>query len=554
MTHDDANARPEGTALSPGTALTALVALTACAGVAADVVGAVQPRTLLPWVAGFAAAMAWTFRRPRAVDLFDPFVFLSWTHYAPAYIVGAFLFAIGVVVYPHPSLVADPIRASALALLYTAIGYLAMGVGCQWRGAHALGARLARRLPAAPADPTIPLGAILALVALGGVATYSAFRAGIVGFAIPRSPGPLDAAATYAGVLMSLGHFLFWFRWFDRRQARPPWFALAIPLLVVLFSMAIAGNRGSLLSAYLVAALAFRFAQGPLTIRQGAVVLALAFVALAVGMVYGTLFRTIKGGETGTVAATVAESPDGDLPATTTASPSTGPAAPAPPGASVSPTPGDNDPPAAPDVPRPSLTRQFEVAAATTRALVSDPWAARTKGMLAAVGQRLNLVADVSVTIARYQELRPLEAQYGIANLWTMTWTGLVPRVLWPGKPRVGDARAYSRLYFNWDGNSYAWTPATDLIRNGGPLAIPLGMALLGVLLGALGAALVAPVPGVVGERAALFSMLLVNVSLEGSYGLLLPTMLRIGLIVLAGLCIVRLWNWRPWRSRRQIG
>lgn len=550
MTHDDANARPEATALSPGAALTALVALTACAGVAADVVGAVQPRTLLPWVAGFAAAMAWRFRRPRAVDLFDPFVFLSWTHYAPAYVVGAFLFAIGVVVYPYPSLVADPIRASALALLYTAIGYLAMGVGCQWSGARALGARLARLLPAPPADPTIPLGAILALVALGGVATYSAFRAGIVGFAIPRSPGPLDAAATYAGVLMSLGHFLFWFRWFDRRQTRPPWFALVIPLLVVLFSMAIAGNRGSLLSAYLVAALAFRFAHGPLTIRQGAVVLALAFVALAVGMVYGTLFRAIKGGETAAVPATIEESAAATADGATTTSPPppAGSTAPAAPGTGDSSRPAEDALPAAAGAPRPSLTQQFEVAAATTRALVSDPWTARTSGMLAAVGQRLNLVADVSVTIARYQELRPLEAQYGIANLWTMTWTGLVPRVLWPGKPRVGDARAYSRLYFNWDGNSYAWTPATDLIRNGGPLAIPIGMALLGVALGALGAALVGPASGVVGERAALFSMLLVNVSLEGSYGLLLPTMLRIGLIALAGLTVVRVWSWRQTR------
>ncbi len=422
--------RPPGAALSHRAATVALAVLTLGAVLSRPLVEAVDPQTLLPWVAVPALAIAWTFRRPAAVDLFDPFVFLSWTHYAPMYVVGAFLLAAGVVGYPYDALIADPVAACALALLYTVIGYLALGLGCRWRGTRALGAHVVRLLPPAPAG-TIPLGAILVLGALGGLATYAAFRAGIVGFAVARTPGPFDAAATYTGVLLSLGHFLFWFRWFDRQQARPSRVALAIPLLLVLFAMTIAGNRGSVLASYLVAALAFGFAKGRLTLRQGTAVVALAFVALGLGMAYGTVFRTLKGGETG---------------AETTGA-----------------------------VSRPSLRRQVAVASATARTLTTGGWSGRVTGILGAAGRRLNIVSDASVAVARAPELRPLEPEYGVADLWTMTWTGLVPRMLWPGKPMVGNARAYSALYFGDGSNSYAWTPPTDFSGTAGRSRSPSG-------------------------------------------------------------------------------
>ena len=71
-------------------------------------------------------------------------------------------------------------------------------------------------------------------------------------------------------------------------------------------------------------------------------------------------------------------------------------------------------------------------------------------------------------------------------------------------------------------------------------------MAVLGVVLGALSGALVGLGPTAVGERAALFALLLVSTNLEGPYGLLLPTMLRVGLVVLAGLGLVRVWSAWP--------
>ncbi len=574
--------RPEAAGVSHRVAFFGLAALTLAASTATRWVAAAQPQSLVPWVVLFALVLGWNFRRPRAVDLFEPFTFLSWIHYAPAFVVGGFLLAIDVVGYPYAGIVADPVAACALALVYVALGYMGMGLGCRWQGAAALGRRLERVLPPPAAARTMPLPAIVLLVALGLAANYGAFRSGIIGFAIARPPGPLDAAVSYAGVFLSLGHFLFWFRWFDPAQRRPSRFALALPLLVVAASMVIWGNRGALLACYLVAALAFRWARGPMTRTQSTVVVALAFLALFVGMIFGSLLRQLKGGETGSPAAAAAAAaaviaaapPTAGTPAVPTLDrnseksvgrPAAAASTPAaeiepsspPPQAAGAPAPtrtaataaAARD--AAAESKRPSLQRQFAAAAATAGTLVRDPGAARLNAILVAAGQRLNLLSDVSVTVARYPALRELEAEYGIADLWTMTWTGFVPRAVWPGKPRVSDARAYAALYFGWDGNSYATTPPADLLRNVGPLFMPLGMALLGMVLGALRAALTPAGAPVNGERAALFSILLLTVNLEGSYGLLLPTLLRVGFVALLGLAIVRLWRLWPTKAAR---
>ncbi|MEO6324020.1 MAG: hypothetical protein ABIT01_02185, partial [Thermoanaerobaculia bacterium] len=419
-------------------------------------------------------------------------------------------------------------------------GYLALWLGCRSRAALAVGLRLETRLPEPLKERTIPFGAILLLVVLGMTASYGAFRSGIIGFALPRAPRAFDAAISYAGILISLGHFLFWFRWFDPRQKRLSRWTLALPVLIVVLSMVVWGNRGILLSCYLVAAFAFRAARGRLSLAQNTAIVALAFGALFVGMVYGSMFRRLKGGETGSHEAL----PPGSILPAPTPVPST-PAAPAVvPTPSLAPAPPTTSSPTSVTPPAsPSLERQFATSAQTAGALVSHPRSAGFSRIFAGVGQRLNLLSDVSVTVARYPELRASEAAFGITDLWTMTWTGFVPRAFWPGKPRVSDARAYAELYFGWGGNSYATSPPADLLRNGGPLVLPLGMALLGFVLGVLTFSLGSGPAGAVGERAALSALLLLSVNLEGSYGLLLPTLLRTGLVVLAGLAIVRLWS-----------
>ena len=137
------------------------------------------------------------------------------------------------------------------------------------------------------------------------------------------------------------------------------------------------------------------------------------------------------------------------------------------------------------------------------------------------------------MVVGNYEKLEEYADDYGLAgNIWTYTWTAFIPRFIWTDKPIIADARAYSALYFDFGENSFAITPIGDLLRNYGPIGVPLGMALLGFVLRILYTALVDGGTRSV-WRSATYYLLLVNVSYEGFYGMLLPSMLRLMLILL---------------------
>jgi hypothetical protein len=82
-------------------------------------------------------------------------------------------------------------------------------------------------------------------------------------------------------------------------------------------------------------------------------------------------------------------------------------------------------------------------------------------------------------------------------------------------------------------------TPMGDLLRNFGPWGVPIGMIILGFLIRIIYATL--------REnrefsywRAAVFFMLLTGVSYEGSYGVIVPYLFKVGLTAFVGVLIVR--------------
>ena len=154
----------------------------------------------------------------------------------------------------------------------------------------------------------------------------------------------------------------------------------------------------------------------------------------------------------------------------------------------------------------------------------------------------------MAVVVANYRRLRAEEERHGIAdNIWRETWTALVPRALWPGKPIVSDARTYSLVYFGAGNTSYALTPMADLLRNFGPLGVVLGMALLGCGLRAWFRLLVEDQPLRV-PRTALYLPVLMSISYEGFFGPLLPGAMRIAAVTVAGLALVHAMV--VWRRR----
>jgi hypothetical protein len=106
-----------------------------------------------------------------------------------------------------------------------------------------------------------------------------------------------------------------------------------------------------------------------------------------------------------------------------------------------------------------------------------------------------------------------------------------IPRFLWANKPLIYDARAYSDLYFNFSGNSYAMTPISDLLRNFGPVGVPLGLMLVGFFLRFVYALLIEDQTVTIG-RATAYYMFVAGLNYEGYYTMVVLYGWRILLIV----------------------
>jgi hypothetical protein len=171
--------------------------------------------------------------------------------------------------------------------------------------------------------------------------------------------------------------------------------------------------------------------------------------------------------------------------------------------------------------------------------VASSPFPATVTNLLRRVAERLDLLSHASVTVARASAMQPLEREAGVVSVGTAMVSGLVPRVLWPGKPRAGDARTYAKLYFGWDGNSFAVTFAADVFRSWGPWAVVPALAALGAMLGYLAAALIGRETPPDAGHAALWALLLLAVPWESFYGLVVPALLRVAGAVVVGLLLV---------------
>jgi hypothetical protein len=151
---------------------------------------------------------------------------------------------------------------------------------------------------------------------------------------------------------------------------------------------------------------------------------------------------------------------------------------------------------------------------------------------LATLLARVENLSSFAVIVSNYKNLYQIEERYGIANnIWTYTWTAFIPRFVWPDKPLVSDARTIGEIYFDNPDNSFATNVFGDLLRNFGPVGIPVGMALLGFLL-----RLLYTVGVENGEksawRGAAYFMLLTAVPYESFYSTIFPIWLRLGLIL----------------------
>src|SRR6478672_7550330 len=101
-----------------------------------------------------------------------------------------------------------------------------------------------------------------------------------------------------------------------------------------------------------------------------------------------------------------------------------------------------------------------------------------------ALAERIDAVSSLAVVVSNYEALAPYEEAWGINNnIYVDTVTFFIPRVIWPDKPVSIEPSKYADLYFNFSENSFTITPMGDLLRNFGPIGVPLGMIFLGLML-----------------------------------------------------------------------
>lgn len=152
--------------------------------------------------------------------------------------------------------------------------------------------------------------------------------------------------------------------------------------------------------------------------------------------------------------------------------------------------------------------------------------------------------------VSNYEALATYESAYGLDNnIWQYTWTAFIPRFLWKDKPTIADNYSYNELYFGFGGFGLAITAMGDLLRNFGPAGVPIGMFVLGFMIRIFYASLIEGQP-FSSWRSAVYFIVLTKISYDSFYGEILPTVIRVAVIVMGQLIAITVIS-KVFRFRR---
>lgn len=437
---------------------------------------------MLPWIAlsGFVV-MAPTFYLfyKGKFDIFHPLVFAAWAYNIPCLVFAGLILSAG---WSYPyfySFIQNPETDLPLTLVYVALGFAGLTVGFVLPIGRIFGEKLERALPKWEWTLRHTWIAGYLLVVAGTLVNIMGFIDGLLGYQ------RFDTVETYDGMIFFLlimffqGYFLLWYALF-KTPNKDSSYLVTLCLLVALvpLRMAIMGNRGSFYVCVLPIVFAYIVAGKKITMKHGIVFSLVIGISIFVGVIYGTAFRNIKGLDAMSSSDYISQV---------------------------------------------GATLDY-IAEKDTTLILYDGWSA--------LSDRLENLSSLAVVVSNYEKLAPYEESYGLANnIVRDAWTSLIPRAFWNDKPPTSDPHAYSDLYFEFADNSFAITPYGDLLRNFGPWGVPLGMLLVGIYLRAIHV-------GFTNERdgwqwrSACYYLLLTIVSYEAFYATLLPSILRVALVL----------------------
>lgn len=453
---------------------------------------------LIPWsiVAGvfILAPSAVIFYKSR-IDLFHPLVFGVWSYIFPAFVLGGFILAFGLSNPYFLPFIENPRFNIPLSLAYVVIGYYGVVAGFYAPFNKSLVRRTRDLLPGWKWEANDLWLAGLTLMGIGIGLNVLGLIQGVLGFQRIDESGIFDALLYYLTIIYTIGNLLLWIAVFQTKLKTGVYYlVIAMLSLLVPIKMALQGSRGSLMLSILPIAMAFWYSGRRLRWHHSVVFGGALALAIAIGVVYGTTFRNIKGSE--------ARINAGDY-----------------------------------------VGQVVETIDYISRTEIS---------VLAGQGsdtlfQRIENLSSLAVVVANYEKLEAYEESYGLKNnIINDLLNAFIPRFVWPDKPPTSDARAYSDLYFNYADNSFAITPFGDLLRNFGFFGIPLGMFIVGVYLRLIYSTLIDTSEPRIWKKMAYFPLLTV-ISYEAFYATLFPSFLRV-LLVLFG-CLLLIWFMTPNRE-----
>ena len=367
------------------------------------------------------------------------------------------------------------------------VGFLGLSVGFFLPIGKFFAEKIEPRLPKwnwSPDKVWFP-GILLLLIGIGF--NILGFIQGLLGFQRNVEVNIFDGTLFFLVIVLTEGMLLLWLAIFSTKRRDGIFYIMLVVLIVFLpIRMAIIGSRGSLISSLLPIAMAFLYSGRRLKLKTAVVFGTIGFLALIIGITYGTTFRNIKGSE--------ARINTGDY---------------------------------------------FGQIGATLEYLTKEDPVKIAEQSAQAFADRVENLSSVAVVVANYEKLAPYEASYRLENnILNDLFTSFIPRFFWADKPQTSDARAYSDLYFNYGDNSFAISPFGDLLRNFGPIGVPLGMLLLGIYLRFIYAALIDTPHPALWKKVAYFPLLTV-VSYEAFYATIFPSVIRTMVVLALSLLLV---------------
>jgi hypothetical protein len=448
---------------------------------------------LIPWVLATGVVIVvpcLLLKSKNEFNFTNPVLFAALTYFFPMFFLGGWSLTFGLSNYYFLNYVADPEWNFPLTFVYIMIGFGSLALGYFIPKGKSIGNFLSTKLPAWEFTPTEIVVTCVFCLAGAFFINIVALEFGQIGYQSGDIEyGDTGSMATYFTALLPVSSFLLWVALFRFEK----WNVLHAVILVAqcitaVFMLLLQGGKSSLLYFAVLGIGAFVLVKKKIEAKHWAVFAAALLVCMIAGTFYGTKFRTLKGHQN-----------------------------------------------------RVSVSEYGSIAAESIKQVgASDPLQELTASS-AQLADRFEIVSAFAVVVSNYEALGPYEAAYGLDNsIWTYTWTAFIPRIIWKDKPVIADGYSYNELYFGHGGYGMTMTVMGDLLRNFGPVGVPIGMILLGFAIRIFYSMLVEGVPFSI-WKVTLYFIVLTKINYDGFYGEILPSVIRVSAVIFIQILVLRI-------------